>query len=326
MAPKPGFFDALTRIDELILRNNQVLEALEAIFSQEEERELQNIYFAYPADGTFATLQSGTTILDFRSGTITDVNEIVTKMGHSLQSEGRDLLRSFFVNSDKLITIQPDSLDTIPADKEKDAIAAYQEFTKLTIVCTEETKVFVICSTSPEAAVRLISTTDVNTGDLAGIKTALEIMDDWDDGSDRCNVSKSFKDAAGNGRRMLVDVNRYGNVLSRPTGEIETTGAGVATGGGGVVVIATRTVTNAKTYHICNLHVACKTAHWLYLYIGGTERRRYYNAGDGDTVDWFAWDWHPLTGDVGGTKKIELKAEHDDAGETLYGDFCGEEI
>ena len=115
------------------------------------------------------------------------------------------------------------------------------------------------------------------------------------------------------------------DVIAHPTGEIGTTGAGVATGGGGVIVIATRTITDGKTYHICNLRVSCKTAHWLYLFIGGTERRRYYNAGEGDTVDWFAWDWHPLLGD-GSTKKIELKAQKDDGGETLYGDFCGEEI
>ena len=115
-----------------------------------------------------------------------------------------------------------------------------------------------------------------------------------------------------------------GIVVAHPTGEIETTGAGVDTSGGGVVVIATYMVTNERTYHIANLSVACKTAHWLYLYIGGTERRRYYNNGKSDTIDWFAWDWHPLLGN-GSTKKIELKALKDDVGETLYGDFCGEE-
>lgn len=122
-----------------------------------------------------------------------------------------------------------------------------------------------------------------------------------------------------------VDIPERSQVIARPTGIIPTKGAGVDTSGGGVVTIAERVVTDTKTYHIANLHVSAKTAHWLYLYIDGVEKRRYYNPGSGDTDDWFIWDWNNLLG-VGVSKKVELKAEKDGAGETLYGDFCGEEV
>lgn len=170
---KPGFLDGVTSIDELIRENTHTLRELRAILDREEERETRTVYFTYPNDGTLATLQAGTTTFDFKVGTIEDVDEVITRMSHSLQSEGRDWLRSFFVNSDKSITVQPDGYDRIPATEEKDALGTYQEFTKLQIICVEETKVFVVCCTSPEAVVRLISNTSVLTDpiDVFGHRT-----------------------------------------------------------------------------------------------------------------------------------------------------------
>ena len=161
MEIKPGFFDGLTSIDELLKENTHVLRELRSLLEREEVRETRAVYFAYPDDGTLTTLQAGTTIFNFATGTIEDVDHNFTNMNHSLQSEGRDWLRSFFVNSDKNISVQPDSYDKIPATEEKDALGIYQEFTKLQITCVEETKVFIACCTSPEAVVRLISNTSV---------------------------------------------------------------------------------------------------------------------------------------------------------------------
>jgi len=115
------------------------------------------------------------------------------------------------------------------------------------------------------------------------------------------------------------------DVVAHPTGEIATKGAGVDTSGGGIVVIAEYTVTNGKTYYICNLCVPCKTPHWVYLHIGGSEKRRYYVNEKTTLIDWFPWDWNPLAGD-GATTKIEVKALKDNAGETLHCDFSGEEV
>ena len=159
--PRPTILDGLSRSDDLLVENVKILRSVEALLSREEKRETRSVYFTYPDNGLLATLQVGTTVLNFMTGTVEDVDHNFTNMGHSLQSEGRDWLRSFFVTSDKSIVVQPDSYDKIPATEEKDAIGIYQEFTKLTITCTEETKVFVACCTSPEAVVRLISNTVV---------------------------------------------------------------------------------------------------------------------------------------------------------------------
>ena len=149
-----GILDRYTRIDE-------ILDSILAHIKQSEQaninKDLKVIYFTYPDDGTLATLQAGTTILDFKSGTIIDTNGNATPMSHSLDSEGKLWLRSFFLSSDKFVTISPDDGDKIPVEKEKYAIGTYQEFTKLTITCTEENEVFVLCSTSPDAGVKLVS-------------------------------------------------------------------------------------------------------------------------------------------------------------------------
>lgn len=115
---------------------------------------------------------------------------------------------------------------------------------------------------------------------------------------------------------------RPGGVIAHPTGEIETKGTGVDTSGGGVVTLAEHTIVTGKIYHICNLSVSSETPHWIFLHIGGAEKRRYY-LEEGLLIDWFPWGWYPLMGT--GSNKIELKAQKDNGGETLYGDFCGEE-
>ncbi|MCK4815310.1 hypothetical protein KA005_06035 [bacterium] len=170
---RPGILDGFSRSDELLVDIVKSLENLQTHLTREEKRETRIVYFAYPNDGTLATLQAGTTTLDFKVGTIEDVDGVITRMSHSLQSEGRDWLRSFFVNSDKSITVQPDGYDKIPATEEKDALGTYQEFTKLKITCTEETIIFIACCTSPEAVVRLISNAMVITDpvDMFGNRT-----------------------------------------------------------------------------------------------------------------------------------------------------------
>ena len=163
MGVKPGVLDGLTSIDELLKENTHVLRELRGLLEREEERETKVITFTYPYDGSgVATLQSCTTILDFQAGTITNVNNVVSKMLHSLKSEGRKWLRSFFVQSDKLIAVQADSDDPIIASEERDAVASQQEFRKLKLTALEETKVFIYACTSPEAAIQLVSSPQTN--------------------------------------------------------------------------------------------------------------------------------------------------------------------
>lgn len=156
MPPKPGILDGLSRADNLLAENVQVLRDLKAILSRKEERETKVVYFTYPDDGSgLVTLQAGTTTLDFAIGRITDVDGAVTKMRHSLQSEARDWLRSFFIQSDKLMVIQPDTDDPIIATEGRDAVATQQQFKKLKLTTEVETKAFIAAFTSPEAAIQI---------------------------------------------------------------------------------------------------------------------------------------------------------------------------
>ena len=161
MVKPEQFLDKYTRIDNVLVN---ILEHMQQVQAMQQDRELKVIYFAYPWDGTLQTLEAGTTTLDFGTGTITDVNGTPSKMRHSLDSEGKDWLRSFFVNSDKFIIAQPDNYDKIPGDEEKDIVGIYQQFRRLKITCEEQTKVFVLCCTSPDAVVKLISNAVVLQG------------------------------------------------------------------------------------------------------------------------------------------------------------------
>lgn len=182
--PRPTILDGLTRIDNLLVENVGILRSLQAFLSREEERETRAVYFTYPDDGTLVTLLAGTTVLNFRTGTIEDVDHSFTNMGHSLQSEGRDWLRSFFIYSNKDSIIQPDSYDKIPASEAVNAIGTYQEFTQLKITCIEETQIFVICSTSPETIIQLVPNITVlinelqdNISELAGRLGSIDVFD-----------------------------------------------------------------------------------------------------------------------------------------------------
>ena len=176
---KEYFLDKHTNVDDIL---RKILAHLEGTKYTTTKQDLKVIYFSYPRDGTLATLQAGITTLDFKAGTIKDTNDIITKMNHSLRSEGREWLRSFFINSNKAIIIQPDSYDMIPVGKGKDVIGTHQEFTTLRITCTEATKIFVVCCTSPDAIIELKF------------------------------ESKPFRNSAGDNRRMLVDTDRHGQV------------------------------------------------------------------------------------------------------------------
>ena len=176
--PDQKWLDRQTNIDNLIAKQTTVLERIEtalinvgAITPEVEESYLKQIYdlqktrdvreteivtFTYPPEGTQATLTTGTTILDFEAGTVTSPAGVVTNMKHSLQSEGKKLLRSFYINKNKAVIIQLDTKDKIYAEVEKDVIGTYQQFKRMRITTTEPTTLFVRCSTNPGAILQLI--------------------------------------------------------------------------------------------------------------------------------------------------------------------------
>lgn len=173
-----SWLDRQTGIDNLIAKQTTVLERIETALinvgaisprfegdwlrqlfelqKAREERETEIVFFTYPPEGVTATLAIGTTIIDFEAGTVTTPSDVVSDMKHSLQSEGKSFLRSFYVNTNKAVAIQLDAKDKIYAEEEKDVIGTYQQFKRMRITTTESTALFVLCCTNPEAILQLI--------------------------------------------------------------------------------------------------------------------------------------------------------------------------
>ena len=128
-----------------------------SLAERQEKRIMDIRFFTYPADGTLASLAAGTHVFDFMAGTYTDENGTVTQLQHNLQNEGKDALRSIYVNSDKAVTVQLGTSDVIFVGEEKDMQGTYQNFTKVKVTTTAvSTAFFMLCCTNPEAILTLV--------------------------------------------------------------------------------------------------------------------------------------------------------------------------
>ena len=167
---KPGFFDQYTRIDELLEQNTVAVNRLADILQLKGDT-IKPLFLTYPSSGSaLVTISEGTTILNFETGTITDIDGEVTNMKQSLQKRGFEWARSFFIQSDKLVSVQIDDNDPIIASEERDASGINQQFKRIKLVAYENTDVFVIASTSPDALIQLIANAVVisDTKDVYG--------------------------------------------------------------------------------------------------------------------------------------------------------------
>lgn len=166
MAINKHLLDNLTSTDE-ILREILIelsgrshptggISKMVEITSEREERDMDIVFWTYPYTGATATCAAGVTTLNFEAGTIVDTSGTVTNMQHSLHSEGKEFLRSLYVNSDKAIKIQMDTSDQIFVDDAKDFQGTYFQFKQVKITCTENTEVFVLACSNPEAILTLV--------------------------------------------------------------------------------------------------------------------------------------------------------------------------
>ena len=145
-----NFIDTFTNMDDIL---REILATLRNEPTQEiSQPDYKLVYFSYPFDGsaTTATLTKGTTTLNYEAGTIKAAGGAVTNMRHSLHSEGGGWIRSISLKADKVVFIQLNSGDKIPIQAGVNFNENNQKFKNLKIICSEDTKVFVICSTSSE--------------------------------------------------------------------------------------------------------------------------------------------------------------------------------
>lgn len=143
------------RDKELILPSSQPLAELLEIQKYQHKKNYEIFYITHPNDGTRATLTAGTTVLDFRHGTVKTAAGVVTKMSTSLELQKKDTMRSFAVNADKDIVVQLGEDDKVPVRTGTWFVMAYQQFEKVWITCTESAEILVAASTSPEPIMHL---------------------------------------------------------------------------------------------------------------------------------------------------------------------------
>ena len=177
MLPKPRFIDQYTRVDELLIENTAALGNLVDILQAKGDVTKKPLFLTYPSSGsTLTTITKGVTTLNFEEGTVTDVDGVVSNMRQSLQGKGFEWARSFFVQSDTLLSVQIDDNDPLLASEERDAYGIHQQFKRIKLIAYEDTEVFVIISTSPDALIQIVSNIFVMKGlGASGYPVAVDI-------------------------------------------------------------------------------------------------------------------------------------------------------
>lgn len=177
MLPKPRFIDQYTRVDELLIENTAALSNLVDILQAKGDVTKKPLFLTYPSSGsTLTTITKGVTTLNFEEGTVTDVDGVVSNMRQSLQGKGFEWARSFFVQSDTLLSVQIDDNDPLLASEERDAYGIHQQFKRIKLIAYEDTEVFVIISTSPDALIQIVSNIFVMKGlGASGYPVAVDI-------------------------------------------------------------------------------------------------------------------------------------------------------
>lgn len=137
-----SFLDHFTTIDDLLV------ELLERLGGTTEDA---TYFFAYPNDGTRATIEKGTTSIDFLGGTVTDASDEVTTLGNSLRAKGRDFCRSLTIQADRDIIVQIGNSSKIPIFAGTWFKVSHLRFTDVKITAIEDSSVFVFASTNPDA-------------------------------------------------------------------------------------------------------------------------------------------------------------------------------
>lgn len=145
------------------------------------------------------------------------------------------------------------------------------------------------------------------------------MTEDLPDYTNEVHLTVEIEDEGG-----YVQVTNDVDVIAHPTGDLTEEGTGIATNTTTYTSIVSRTVTDAKKYHLGKIEVPMVNAHMVQIEVDGSVVKTYY-AVKGDTfVMFYLWKEVSLIGN--GTKKVDVKAKAISTGETLYGYMTGEEV
>lgn len=142
---------------------------------------------------------------------------------------------------------------------------------------------------------------------------------DLPDYTNETHVTVEIEDSGG-----FVQIPGDVNVIAHPTGELTEEGAGVATNTTTYTSIVSRTVTDAKKYHLGKVEIPMVYAHWVQIEVDGSVVKTYYAGTEDMFIMFYLYNEVSLSGN--GTKKVDVKAKAVDTVETLYGYMSGEEV
>lgn len=142
--------EAILNVMGKVDRQQQTIDTLLQSMKLQNEIELNPVEFSYPQDGTYASLLEGQTKINWEVGTAKATTGAVTALRHSLDSEGKKWLRSLYIYTNRLITVQIENGDTFPVHPGKNLIKHNLKFRTVDIITTNTTNVSIVASTHPQ--------------------------------------------------------------------------------------------------------------------------------------------------------------------------------
>lgn len=157
----------LVLVNDMRGDNREIMTRLLQLEQKKYNDDNEIIFFSYPNDGTRATLSTGTTVLDYRQGTIKATDGSITRMSSSLSDQKKSFLRSLAINATAEIVIQLDENDAAPVKANTWTSMTFQQFQKLTITTSADTDVFCYACTNPKHAMQYAAESTVSVGKSA---------------------------------------------------------------------------------------------------------------------------------------------------------------
>lgn len=166
-------FDKFTRMDEQLAQMIPLLQSMATkelvvnfpeqpdgattlrdiynLLKETRDASLEIFFMTYPNDGTRATFDVGTTILNFAQGTVEAPDGTITQMSSSLVKKNKDFMRSFAINCNQDVVVRLDNDDQTPVRANVWGKMTYQQYTKARVTTTVSTLGYVHACTNPEA-------------------------------------------------------------------------------------------------------------------------------------------------------------------------------
>ena len=163
--------DRLTSIDDLLAKNAELIAELlyelrkvglkspavietkegQLVLAPTKASQLPSFEVTYPSDGSFKTLQIGTTVIDFYTGVVTQPDSTTEHLSTPLKQYGYETIGAIFLEVSKAIKFHYDEHGLEQTSSEALVFHNRLNFRKLYITTTEATRISITTTTDPDA-------------------------------------------------------------------------------------------------------------------------------------------------------------------------------